>query len=426
MNFRRRQSPPNSAFSCFHMMAKPIGPVCNLNCTYCYYLSKKDFYKENEQWRIADDILEEYIKQYINEQNCKQINFSWQGGEPTLLGIDFFRKVVKLQKKYSPSDKIISNDIQTNGTLLNVEWCEFLHDNRFLVGLSIDGPSALNDKYRIDKNQQSNFYNVVAAAQLLKKYKVEFNTLTVVNRTNAKRPLDVYKFLRTKIGSTYMQFIPCVEPKEFTTVAPQFWDENKLPKVGDSAACPGTSDSLVTEWSVDPDDYGYFLCKIFDRWYRNDVGKVFIINFEASINLWVGRQSPVCYFAKMCGKSLAIEHDGNVYSCDHYVYPEYKLGNIKEQSLSQMAFSERQMRFGLNKSQSLPRYCRDCKFLFACHGECPKNRILRTLDGEFGLNYLCTGLKKYFQYIDPYIKLIIKEIQLEQHPAAEKIAVQNR
>lgn len=398
----------------FHIMVKPSGPLCNMECIYCYYLSKKNFFKEDENYRISDELLERFIQQYINEQDYNQINFTWQGGEPTLLGLEFFKKVIEFQKKHCPSGKKINNDLQTNGTLIDDDWCRFLHENKFLVGLSTDGPKDLNDIYRLDRKKHSVFDRVYCAAELMRKHHVEFNTLTVVNRINAKRPYDVYNFLRNEIGSRYMQFIPCVEPVDFEVVAPGFRDIEKLPKVGDIRARPGIPDSIVTEWSVDPDDYGDFLIKIFDRWYKKDVGKIFIINFESSLNLWMGMPSPVCYLSDICGKSLAIEHDGSVYSCDHYVYPQYRLGNIKEKSLCGMAFSGRQMEFGFKKNQSLPEYCRQCKFLFTCHGECPRNRFLRTPGGEFELNYLCTGLYKYFNHIEPYMKLMAGKIRAAQ------------
>lgn len=382
-----------------------------MNCTYCYYLCKKSYYSDNETWQISDELLERFIQQYIQEQEYKEIRFTWQGGEPTFLGLRFFQRAIELQKKYCLEGKSITNDLQTNGTLLDNEWCKFLHDNNFLVGLSIDGPKKLHDKYRNDINNQSTFDTIANTAKLLRKHKVEFNTLTVVNRINAKQPLDVYKFLRNEIESKYMQFIPCIEPKEFSTISPQHWDKDKLPEIGHSSTHPGTSGSVVTDWSVDSLDYGYFLCRIFDRWHTNDIGKIFILNFEASLNRWMGKVSPICCFNEICGKSLALEHDGSIYSCDHYVYPEYILGNIKNRPLSKIAFSERQIRFGLSKNSSLPQFCSKCSYLFACNGECPKNRFLRTPDGEYGLNYLCTGLKKYFSFIDPYMHSLSKKIK---------------
>jgi uncharacterized protein len=277
--------------------------------------------------------------------------------------------------------------------------------------LSIDGPEDLHDHYRVDKNQQPTFKKVFAASRLLRKHGIQFNTLTVVNRINAIHPLEVYRFLKDEVRSTRIQFIPLVEPKVFTETAPQYWCEKMLPSLGSSASRPGNTDSFVTDWSVDPQDYGNFLCKIFDEWYKRDIGKIFIYLFECALGQWMGMESSLCIMADICGKALAIEHDGSVYSCDHYVYPEYRIGNIKKRPLSKMVFSARQFTFGTFKSKSLPDYCHRCSYLFACNGECPRNRFLRTTDGEVGLNYLCSGLRKYFAHVDPYMKLMARRIR---------------
>jgi uncharacterized protein len=394
----------------FHVMAKPFGPVCNLDCTYCYYLSKRKMLNRGEGWRMSWDVLEEFIRQYIQGQNCGQIVFTWQGGEPTLLGVDFFRKVVALQRKYAPPDVRIENDLQTSGILLDRSWCEFLRDNGFLVGLSIDGPQHLHDRYRLDRNGQSTFRKVINAARLLSDHGVRFNTLTAVNRKTAREPLAVYRFLRDQVRSTRIQFIPIAEPVSYETVAPQCWETATLPKVGTPRAEPGSPDSVVTKWSVAPDDYGTFLCKVFDEWYERDIGEVFVYHFECALAQWMGMEGTICVFASECGRALVLEHDGDVYSCDHYVYPEYLLGNIKRQSLVTLAFSQQQTRFGFAKSRALPEYCRQCEFLFACHGECPRTRFVRTPDGEPGLSYLCAGLKRYFRHIDPYMTEMAKSI----------------
>ncbi|MCX6089139.1 MAG: anaerobic sulfatase maturase [Candidatus Atribacteria bacterium] len=389
-------------------MAKPIGAICNLNCSYCYYLSKKELIGSNK--RITDDILEEYVKQYINAQDGQEIVFTWQGGEPTLLGLDFFQKVVELERKFCPPEKKIENDLQTNGVLLDDEWCKYLKKNRFLVGLSIDGPQPLHDCYRVDLAYQPTWERVVRAVKLLQKYEIPFNTLTVIHRQNARRPLDVYRFLRREIGSTRIQFIPLVEPKVYTSIAPQHWDEDSQPLLGSLAARPGNPHSVVTDCSVDPDDYGTFLCKVFDEWYRRDIGKAFVFFFECALGQWLGMEASLCIFAQTCGQALALESDGSVFSCDHYVYPEYRLGHIK-QGLSSLVYSARQADFGYYKQKSLPEYCRKCPYLFACRGECPKNRFLRTPSGEMGLNYLCNGLRKYFAHIDPFMQSLAKEIK---------------
>ena len=332
-----------------------------------------------------------------------------------LCGLDFFRKVVALEKKYCSPGKRIENDLQTNGILLDDQWCEFLRDNRFLVGLSIDGPKELHNKHRVDKKGCPTFDKVFNAANLLKKHGVLFNALTTVNRDNAKQPLEVYRFLRDEIGPRAIQFNPVVEVKVFEDTAPPFWGSFPPVKIGHSMAEPGNEYSIVTDWSVNSEDYGKFLCTIFDEWYVNDYDRTFVYNFECVISQWMGVYGVMCTFGPICGKGMAIEHDGNIYSCDHFVYPEYKLGNIKQNHLSEMAFSQKQRKFGFNKQRTLPQYCKDCEFLFACHGECPKNRILCTPDGEPGLNYLCSGLKKYFKHIKPYVEDITRQIQAQRN-----------
>jgi len=405
---------PANAVRRYRAMVKSIGAICNLDCTYCYYLHKKDLLSSFSKFQMSDEILETHIRQYIGGQDGPEVVFSWQGGEPTLLGIEFFRRVLNLQKKYRRPNQRIENDLQTNGTLLNEDWAKFLHQQNFLVGLSIDGPKNLHDAYRVAKDGSPSFDKVFAAAQLLHKHHVRFNTLTVVNRLNAKRPLDVYRFLRREIRPHEMQFIPCVEPKVFCTVAPQKWDPQMLPLYDSPAAHPGTPESVVTDWSVDPDDWGYFLCKVWDDWFNRDYGKVFINLFETAVAQWMGMEAQICIYHDFCGKGVALEHDGSLYSCDHYVYPEYRLGNIQEASSSQMVFSDQQRKFGFAKIDKLTEYCRACKYLFACNGDCQKNRLIRTPSGEPGLNYLCSGLKQFWAHIDPCMKEIISRVQKEQ------------
>ncbi len=397
----------------FHAMVKPMGAICNLDCAYCYYLHKENLLGSDSQFRISDEILEAHIRQYIEGQCGDEVVFSWQGGEPTLLGVGFFEKVVELEKKYQRPHQRIENDLQTNGTLLNDEWCAFLRKNGFLVGLSIDGPQELHDRFRVDKGGQPTFAKVFAAAQLLQKHKVPFNTLTVINRVNAKKPLDVYRFLSRELRPRQLQFIPCVEPKVFEMVAPQKWDPAMLPMQDSMAAHPGTPDSVVTDWSVDPDDWGYFLCKVWDDWYRRDYGKVYVNLFETAVAQWAGLDSQLCIYGEFCGKGVALEHDGSVYACDHYVYPEYKLGNISEKHISRMIFSQEQRNFGFAKRDRLPQSCCECKYRFACNGECPKNRLIRTRNGEPGLNYLCSGLLKFWQHIDRDARDICRQLALD-------------
>ncbi len=401
----------------FHSMIKPAGSACNLDCTYCFYLSKETLPDGPGPGRMSDETLELFIRQYIAGVTGSEVVFSWQGGEPMLRGLDFFRRVVALQKKHAKPNQTIENDLQTNGTLMDDEWCAFLKENRFLVGLSIDGPRALHDQYRVNKGGAPTFDKVFGAAMLMKKHGVPFNTLTCVNRTNARRPLDVYRFLRREVGSTYMQFIPIVEYKGFETTAPQMWDASKLPKQGDPEARPGHPDSIVTDWSVDPEDWGYFLCKVFDEWRKNDVGKVLVNHCETLVAQHLGLPSQLCVYGETCGKGVAVEHDGGVYACDHYVFPEYRIGNIHDATLSTSVFSRAQVKFGYAKSETLPKACRECPYLSDCWGECPKNRIIRTADGEPGLNYLCSGFKRFFAHAIPEVDLIVNQLQKQGvHP----------
>jgi uncharacterized protein len=408
------------AGSRFHVMVKPTGPLCNLNCSYCFYLHKQKLLETSNKWRMSDKVLERFIRQYIGGQNYHEIIFSWQGGEPMLLGLEFFEKVVAIEKKYCPPGKLVENDLQTNGVLLDDEWCRFLRKNYFLVGLSIDGPKDLHDKHRLDNAGGGSFDRVFKAAQLLKTHGVQFNTLTTVNRDNAKKPLEVYRFLRDEIRPRAIQFNPCVETKVFEKEGWPFWGSIEYPRLGSPTARPGNEHSVVTDWSVDADDYGDFLCAIFDEWYAKDVGRTFVYNFECAVSQWMGIYGVMCAFGPICGKCLAIEHDGSVYSCDHFVYPKYRLGNIADKHLADMAFSAEQIKFGSRKDTSLPRYCRQCEYLFACHGECPKNRILLTPDAERGLNYLCSGLKKYFGHIKPYVEEMVEQLDRVNRAAAHK------
>lgn len=385
----------------FHVMTKPIGPICNIDCKYCFYLEKEKMYPDKSNWRMPDHLLESYVRQYIEHQNIPEISFAWQGGEPTLLGVNFFRKVVEYQKKYCPPGRRVTNALQTNGTLLDDEWCEFLAENNFLIGLSIDGPREMHDHYRVDKKGKPTFDAVMRGLELLKKHKVEFNTLTVVNRINSRDPLAVYKFLR-EIGSTFMQFIPLVER---AGSGEMLAEPPLLPILGETDDLSQPV-SPVTGWSVESAAYGEFLCKIFDEWVRNDVGKIFVQIFEVQLGVWMGRPASLCVFSETCGSAMAMEHNGDLYSCDHFVYPQYKLGNILETPMDELVNLSQQRKFGTDKRDTLPKYCRECDVRFACNGECPKHRFIRTPDGEPGLNYLCAGYKKFFHHIDPYMRLM--------------------
>lgn len=382
----------------FHIMTKPIGPRCNLACDYCFYRDKEKLYAPDEKWRMSDELLEQYIRQYIESQDAPEVSFAWQGGEPTLLGVDFFRRVVQLQGQYA-GGKRISNALQTNGTLLDDAWCEFLSVNRFLVGLSVDGPRELHNRYRVDKHRRPTFDSVLRGVELLKLHKAEFNTLTVVNCLNSQHPLEVYKFLKD-IGSQFIQFIPLVERMAAPPAAGQPIQLAPPPVPGS----PATEGPGVTPWSVDGLQFGKFMASIFGHWVRHDVGTTFVQLFDVALGAWMGLQPSLCVFSRQCGSAMALEHNGDLYSCDHYVYPRYRLGNLRNQSLAQMAQSPQQIQFGRAKSDSLPQYCRQCPWLFACNGECPKHRFSSTPDGQAGLNYLCPGYKHFFAHVDPQMR----------------------
>jgi uncharacterized protein len=407
--FEPAQLPPGQARR-FHVMIKPSGALCNLDCPYCFYLHKAELLGHEKNSRMSDDVLEEHIRQYIESQSGDEVIFSWQGGEPTLMGLEFYAKVVEFQRKYKKPFQRIENDLQTNGVLLTEPWAVFLKQHRFVVGLSIDGPRDLHDKYRFSKGGQPTFDKVMAAARLLKKHKVPFNALCVVNRDNAKRPRDVYRFLTREVGTWRVQFIPCVEAKDFHHTAPQHWDPATLPVVGTPQARPGNDDSIVTDWSVDPDDWGDFLCRVWDDWFSRDFGKVFVNWFETAVAQAMGMDAQQCVTAEFCGKALALEHNGDLFSCDHYVYPEYRLGSIFQTHEGEMVFSEQQQAFGFAKRDTLPQYCRECPHLKLCWGECPKNRMVRTPDGSPGLNYLCPGYKRFFGHIQKQMPDIMRRI----------------
>ena len=393
------------SFESFHIMAKPNGPICNLDCEYCFYLEKEKLYPVNENWVMSENVLEKYVKEYISSQKVSEIVFSWQGGEPTLLGIDFFKKAITFQNKYSNGKKIL-NTFQTNGILLDDSWCGFLSENNFLVGLSIDGPEEIHDKYRKLKGEQPSFEKVYSAMKLLKSYNVEFNTLTCVQKDNSRKAKEVYKFLKEE-GSQFMQFIPIVERRA------EYPDVN-----GINLVLPNyKGKAVVTDWSVESLQYGKFLSELFDEWIRNDVGKIYINIFDLMLEMWYGQPASLCVFRETCGSAMAIEHNGDIFSCDHYVYPEYKLGNIMETGLEDIVNSKKQFEFGEDKKLSLPQYCLDCEYKFACNGECPKHRFIQTPNGEEGLNYLCAGYKYFFNHIDVYMKFMVNELNYQRPPA---------
>lgn len=389
----------NNRLKPYYLMAKPVGPVCNLNCTYCYYLEKEKLYPNDPQkWAMSEKVLESFIVQYLHASTESSVLFTWHGGEPIMRGMDFFLKVTELQEKYA-AGRVIQNSIQTNGTTLTDEWCRFFHDHNFLVGLSIDGPEHCHDRYRRYRSGLPSFTKVMAGMELLTKHRVEFNTLSVVNDYNSGYALEIYRFLKG-IGSRYMQFIPIVE-----------WIDPHA-KAGELSILPANPGrpATMTSWSVDPVDYGDFLITIFDEWVRKDVGDYFVVTFDCMLANWLRVPPPLCVYAETCGHAGVVEYNGDVYSCDHYVFPEYKLGNLKEKTLLTMMGSPFQRRFGEDKRDRLPEYCRRCEFVDICNGECPKNRIIETPDGEKGLNYLCKGFRNFYRHIEPYMDFMANEI----------------
>lgn len=386
-----------------YVMTKPVGAICNLACKYCYYLEKTNLYKENtSKFVMSDSLLEKFIEEYINSQTMPQVLFTWHGGETLMRPLSFYQKVVELQKKYA-NGRTIDNCIQTNGTLLNDEWCEFFRDNHWLVGISIDGPQEFHDEYRKNKQGKPSFMKVMQGIHLLNKHQVEWNAMAVVNDYNADYPLEFYHFFK-ELGCHYIQFTPIVE-----RIHPHA-DGRHLAHVLQK-------EEKRADFSVSPEQWGNFLCTIFDEWVKNDVGEYFIQIFDATLANWMGAQPGVCTMAPTCGHAGVMEFNGDVYSCDHFVFPEFKLGNIYEKSLIEMMYSEKQIQFGQQKKDSLPNKCKECKYLFACNGECPKNRFLTTEDGEPGLNYLCKGYYQFFDHVAPYMDFMKKELLAERPPA---------
>jgi uncharacterized protein len=391
----------------YHIMAKPYGPICNLNCTYCYYLEKINLYASgSSQFRMSDEVLEAYIRQFIQAQPAEHVSFSWQGGEPTLLGIPFFERVLELQRIHA-NGKIIDNALQTNGTLIDDAWGDFLARNKFLVGVSIDGPEELHDAYRLDKGGKPTFARVVSGIEVLKKHGVEFNTLTVINRKNSYHPHEVYSFLK-QIGSKFLQFLPVVEQQASEP------DPNGLVLLKPFAR----QKTSVSEWSVESLQFGKFLSSVFDEWVRSDVGRIFVQTFDVALESWAQVPQSLCVFAPKCGLALAVEHNGDLYSCDHFVYPENRLGNILDKPISSLAASRQQARFAEAKLIGLPADCKQCDVRFACNGECPKHRFTASASGEYGLNYLCAGYKHFFHHIDPYMRFMANELRLNRAPAS--------
>lgn len=386
-----------------YVMLKPAGAHCNLACKYCYYLEKNNLYQNSPRHLMSDEMLEQFTREYIEAQTMPQVLFTWHGGEPLMRSIDFYKKALALQKKYAHG-KQIDNVIQTNGTLLTDEWCEFFAQNHWLVGISIDGPQEYHDHYRVTPAGKPSWEKVMQGISLLKKHRVEWNAMAVVNAYNAEHPLEFYHFFRDN-GCQYLQFTPIVERLT------EHEDGRTLASLADDREIP------LADASVTPQQWGNFLCTIFDDWVRHDVGKTFVEIFDCTLANWMGVLPGICAYSKECGHAGVMEHNGDVYSCDHFVFPEYKLGNIREQSLIDMLYGEKQQAFSRLKHTSLPRQCKECDMEFACHGECPKNRFEKDKYGEPGLNYLCQGYYQYYTHVAPYMDFMKRELLAQRPPA---------
>ena len=386
-----------------YVMLKPAGAHCNLACKYCYYLEKNKLYPTAQRHLMSDEMLEQFTREYIEAQTMNQVLFTWHGGEPLLRSIDFYRKALSLQQKYAGGRRI-DNVIQTNGTLLTDEWCEFFAQNHWLVGISIDGPQPDHDHYRLTAAGKPSWKKVMQGIKLLKKHGVEWNAMAVVNAYNANHPMEFYRFFKEN-GCQFLQFTPIVE---------------RLTRHEDGRTLASLADKdeiSLSEASVAPEQWGYFLCAIFDEWVRKDVGKIFVEIFDCTLANWMGISPGICAYSKECGHAGVMEHNGDVYSCDHFVFPEYKLGNIRDHSLIDMLYGEQQQEFSRLKHSSLPRQCKECDMEFACHGECPKNRFMKDKYGDSGLNYLCPGYYHYYQHVAPYMDYMKQELMAQRPPS---------
>ena len=386
-----------------YVMLKPAGAHCNLACKYCYYLEKNKLYPTAQRHLMSDEMLEQFTREYIEAQTMNQVLFTWHGGEPLLRSIDFYRKALSLQQKYA-GGRHIDNVIQTNGTLLTDEWCEFFAQNHWLVGISIDGPQPDHDHYRLTAAGKPSWQKVMQGIKLLKKHGVEWNAMAVVNAYNVNHPLEFYRFFKEN-GCQFLQFTPIVE---------------RLTRHEDGRTLASLADKdeiSLSEASVAPEQWGYFLCAIFDEWVRKDVGKIFVEIFDCTLANWMGISPGICAYSKECGHAGVMEHNGDVYSCDHFVFPEYKLGNIRDHSLIDMLYGEQQQEFSRLKHSSLPRQCKECDMEFACHGECPKNRFMKDKYGDSGLNYLCLGYYHYYQHVAPYMDYMKQELMAQRPPS---------
>lgn len=386
-----------------YVMLKPVGAACNLRCHYCYYLEKACLYKDSSKRVLSEEMLDQFTKEYIEAQTMNDVLFTWHGGEPLMRPLSFYRKALELQKKYGRG-RNISNVIQTNGTLLTDEWCRFLHENNWLVGVSIDGPQEFHDEYRRTASGGPSWAKVMRGIQLLNKHHVEWNAMAVVNDFNADYPLDFYHFFK-EMGCRFIQITPVVERMV------NHADGRHLATLTDDATAP------VTDFSVTPEQWGRFLCAIFDEWVRNDVGQTYVELFDCILANWVGVTPGICVYAKECGHAGIMEFNGDVYSCDHFVFPEYRLGNIREKTITEMLYGEQQQQFSRLKSQSLPKECKKCEWEFACHGECPRTRFIKDVYGNPGKNYLCEGYRMFFRHIAPYMDFMKKEYMNQRPPS---------
>ncbi len=394
-----------------YVMTKPAGASCNLACEYCYYLEKLQLYRHDARHVMSDEMLERFVKQYIESQTMQQVLFCWHGGETLMRPLSFYEKVVRLQRQYAQGRQI-DNVIQTNGTMIDDRWAQFFHDQGWLVGVSIDGPEEFHDEYRRNKAGRPSWRQVMRGINYLNKHQVEWNAMAVVNDFNADYPLDFYQFFKD-IGCHYLQFTPIVER---IATHP---DGRHLASMADDVQAE------LADFSVTPEQWGHFLCTVFDQWVRNDVGSTFVQLFDTTLANWMGMEGSLCTMARECGHAGVMEYNGDVYSCDHFVFPEYKLGNIRDNTLTEMMYSERQRAFGQNKYRSLPQQCKSCQYLFACHGECPKNRFSETAQGEPGLNYLCQGYYSFFEHVAPYMDFMKRELTAHRPPSNVMDAIKN-
>lgn len=396
-----------------YVMLKPVGARCNLACRYCYYLEKQNLYADTSKHTLSDELLERFVREYIGAQTMPEVLFTWHGGETLMRPLEFYRKAMALQRRYADGRRI-DNCIQTNATLLTDEWCQFFAENGWLVGVSIDGPQEFHDEYRRTRLGGPSWRKVMDGIELLGKHGVMWNALAVVNDYNADYPLDFYRFFK-EIGCHYLQFTPIVE-----RIAPgrKQSQHNRTSRYKEHPHLANLHDTEapLADFSVNPEQWGNFLCAIFDEWVRNDVAEYYVQIFDATLANWVGKLPGVCTYGSSCGHAAVMEFNGDVYSCDHFVFPEYRLGNLREQSLVEMMYGEQQSAFGRLKTQ-LPRQCRECRWRFACNGECPKNRFAKTADGEPGLNYLCSGYRRFFAHVAPYMDFMAGKLEAKQAPA---------